>query len=365
MVQDLTSWIQAISQLLFIIFLLAFFLGLNQRIQLYIWTRDIRGKLTVLEGMAEDARRRTLDFLVKNEAKNPETTLNRITEFFVIQPVSIEPVDIIKRLDVLVNLRNRRFKEEFARAMPGSSEVVRSKAEVLSEITAALTFLFKAVRHYLLLGEKTRNWVLIMQLQLLMPELLKMADTYRKALNDFLAGYPIGDSAGPLVAAKLANYTANWKEIEWETVSTEVNIEGRRVILVKAKGPMPTVGKPGSAVEKLVREMGERPNLLLTVDAALKLEGEESGSVVEGVGAAIGDIGPEKIRFERVAAEYNIPLRALVIKMSMEEAISAMNKQIYEGVERAVQRAKEIIISETKPGDTAIVAGIGNTSGVL
>ncbi|MCX8195637.1 MAG: DUF1512 domain-containing protein [Acidilobaceae archaeon] len=364
-VQDLTAWIQAIGQLLFILFLVALFLGLNQRIQLYIWTRDIRGKLVLLEDMANEARGKTLDFLVKNGAKNPETTLNRITEFFVIQPVSIEPTDIIRRLDLLVNLRNRRFRDEFLRAMPESSEVARSKAEVLAEITAALTFIFKAVRHYLLLGEKTRNWVLIMQLQLLMPELLKLADTYRKALNDFLKGYPIGDSAGPLAAVKLANYSAQWKEIEWETVSAEVDIEGRRVILVKAKGPLPTVGKPGTAVEKLVKEMGERPSLLLTIDAALKLEGEESGSIAEGVGAAIGDIGPEKIRFERVAAEYGIPLRALVIKMSLEEAIQAMNKKIYDGVERAVQRAKEIIVSETKPGDTVIVAGIGNTSGVV
>lgn len=365
---DFAQWLQAISQLLFLAFFVALLLGLNQRLQIYIWTRDIRGKLAIMEAMAEDAQKKTIEFLVKSGAKSPETLINRINNFFIIEPVSIEPTDIIRRLDLLVTLRNRRFKEEFERALPESSEVVRSKAEVAAEITAALNFLYRAARHYLLMGEKMKNWILIMQLQLIMPQLIKIAEVYRKALNDFLAGYPIGDAAGPLVALKLSNYSTDWRSIEWETVSTLTEIEGRKVYIVKAQGPMPTVGRPGSGVEKLVRELverGEKPTLLLTVDAALKLEGEESGTVAEGVGAAIGDIGPEKIRFERIAAEFGIPLRAVVIKMSLEEAIQAMNKKIYDGVEQAIQRVKEIILSETKPGDSVIVAGIGNTGGVI
>lgn len=365
--QDALAWIQALSQLLFIAFLIALFLGLNQRIQVYIWTRDIRSKLVILEGMAEEARRRTLDYLARNNAKSPESLLNKIVDFFVIEPVSIEPTDIIRRLDHLVNIRIARFREEFEKAMPSSDLVTRSRAEVSAEITSALTLIQRIVKHYLLLGEKTRNWILIMQLQLLMPQILRIADSYRRALNDFLAGYPIGDSAGPLVALKLSNFSSNWVEVEHDTVVTDVDFEGRKLILVKARGPASTVGKPGTAVEKIVSELtskGVKPSLLLTIDAALKLEGEESGVTAEGVGAAIGDIGPEKIRFERVAAEHKIPLRALIIKMSLEEAIQAMNKKIYEGVEKAVARAREIILTETKPGDVVVVAGIGNTNGV-
>ncbi len=364
---DLTAWIQALGQLLFILFIIALFLGLNQRLQVFIWTRDIRGKLVILESIAEDSRRRTLDFLVKNKARNPETLLNRVTEFFIIEPVSIEPIDIIRRLDHVLNIRIQRFKSEFETAMPESDHVIRTRAEVLAEITSALIFLHKFVRHYLILGEKTRNWVLIMQLQLLMPQILRIADTFRKAHNDFLQGYPIGDSAGPLVALKLSNYTSKWEEIDLDTVFTEVEFENRKLIIVKAKGPAATVGKPGTGVEKIVKDLisrGVKPSLLLTIDAALKLEGEESGIIAEGAGAAIGDPGPEKIRFERITVENGIPLRALIIKMSMEEAIQAMTRLIYEGVEKAVARAREIIVTESKPGDVVIVAGIGNTSGV-
>ncbi len=365
--QDALAWIQALAQLLFIAFIIALFLGLNQRIQVFIWTRDIRSKLVILESMAEEARRRTLDYLVRNNTRNPESLLNKIVDFFVIEPVSIEPIDIIRRLDHLVNIRIARFKDEFEKSMPNSDFIVRSRAEVSAEITSALTLINKIVKHYLLLGEKTKNWVLIMQLQLLMPQILRIADSYRRALGDFQAGYPIGDSAGALVALKLSNYASNWVEVEQDTMVTNTDFEGRKLILVKAKGPASTVGKPGTAIEKIVNELvskGTKPSLILTIDAALKLEGEESGIVAEGVGAAIGDIGPEKIRFERAAAEHKIPLRALIIKMSLEEAIQAMNKKIYEGVERAVAKAREIILAETRPGDVVIIAGIGNTNGV-
>ncbi len=363
----LADWIQAISQLLLLLIFIALFMGLNQRIQIYMWSRDIRAKLVVLQGMAEEARKKTLDYMVANGAKNPESLLSRILDFFVIMPVDIEPVDIIKRLDHLINVRRRRFKEEFEMALPDADLVARSKAETAAEIAGALNLIYKIVRHLLITGEKTRNWILIMQLQLLMPMIMKIADTYRKALNDFLKGVPIGDAAGPIVALRLAGPGARWERVDDETVAAEVDFEGRRLVLVKAEGPMSTVGKPGAATEKVVKKLieeGRRPGLMITVDAALKLEGEETGSIAEGVGAAIGDIGPEKIRFERIAAEHGIPLRAVIVKMSMEEAILAMNKKIFQGVEKAVERVKDIIRKETRPGDTVVVIGVGNTAGV-
>ena len=110
----LADWIQAISQLLLLLIFIALFMGLNQRIQIYMWSRDIRAKLVVLEGMAAEARKKTLDYMVANGAKNPESLLSRILDFFVIMPVDIEPVDIIRRLDHLINVRRRRFKEATA-----------------------------------------------------------------------------------------------------------------------------------------------------------------------------------------------------------------------------------------------------------
>ncbi len=364
---QLADWIQAIAQLAFLLIFVLLFFGFNQRIQIYMWSRDIKAKLRILEGMARESRKKTLDFMLKHKARDAEKILNQVIDFFVIEPVSIEPTDIIKRLDHLFDTRRRRFKDEFSRAMPEVDEVARSKAETAAEIASALNFIYRIVRHILLLSEKTRNWILIMQLQLLMPQILRIAETYRRALDDFISGVPIGDAAGPLVAVKLANYNGSWRHVDDETVYAVTNYEGREVILVKAKGPGSSVGRPGYATERLIEEYvnrGVKPSLLITVDAALKLEGEDSGVVAEGVGAAIGDPGPEKIRFERIAAKYGIPLRAVIVKMSLEEAIRAMTKQIYEGVEKAVQRVASIIKSESKPGDLVVVVGVGNTIGV-
>ena len=48
--------------------------------------------------------------------------------------------------------------------------------------------------------------------------------------------------------------------------------------------------------------------MLIMVDAAGKLEGEDVGEIAEGVGAAIGGPGVEKYKIERAAIENNIPL---------------------------------------------------------
>ncbi|HIC97642.1 MAG TPA: DUF1512 domain-containing protein, partial [Aquificaceae bacterium] len=342
---SLPEWISAVSQLLFILIFLALFLGFNQRFQVYMWSRDIKSKLLVLNSYASEARERALDFLVKHKAQEPKRLMGKVMEFFIIEPVTIEPVDIIRRLDHLINIRQSTFREDFERALPGADHTIRTRAETAAEIASALNFIYKYVRHLLLLGEKTRNWILIMQLQLAMPLILRIAETYRRALNDFINGVPIGDAAGPLTVVKLLDFKAEWREVERDTLVGEGEIEGRRVLAIKAKGPGSTVGKPGTATESVIRDLvskGVKPKLLLTIDAALKLEGEESGSVAEGVGAAIGDIGPEKIRFERIASSHVIPLMAIVIKMSMEEAIQGITKKVYEGVERAVEMARSI-----------------------
>ncbi|MGC9210490.1 MAG: DUF1512 domain-containing protein [Acidilobus sp.] len=363
----LATWLTVIINILWVALLFLWLTGLGNWIQVYWYRVDIRNKLSILGGLAEEARKETLDYMNRNKAKDASSLLSRLLDFFLIEPVQLEPTDIINRLRHLINIREARFKDVFNQAMADSDEVTRSIASTAAEIASALNFIYKYVRHLLLFAEKTKNWYLILQLEVFMPQILQIAQMYRRALDDFLYKVPVGDGAGPLVALRLAGYGAQWREVTEDTVATETKFEGRDLIIIKAKGPGSTVGRPGEAAEKVIREAiakGKRVSLMITVDAALKFEGEETGEVAEGVGAAIGDPGPEKIRFERVAAEYNIPLRAVIVKMGMDEAILAMNQYIYKGVDKAVERVKEIIRAESKEGDTVIVIGVGNTVGV-
>ncbi|MEM3923818.1 MAG: DUF1512 family protein [Zestosphaera sp.] len=134
--------------------------------------------------------------------------------------------------------------------------------------------------------------------------------------------------------------------------------------VIKAKGPGPTVGWPGEALEKLVESLECKISRVITIDAALKLESEKSGDVAYGVGAAIGDLGPEKIAMERITSKCSVPLDAVVVKMSNEEAINTMTKQIYEGVVKAADVVKNIILNKTREGETVVVVGVGNTLGI-
>lgn len=350
--------------LLFLTLFLMMFTNIGQKLQLMFMIANLRSKLAILERMRNDSLARSEKVLSIAGSKNPKRTVRRLTEFFVIEPVTIEPIDIIRRLSHILETRRRNIKRILLEDLGGKSKHELNNIEVILEVSAALNYLYKLVRHYLLLGEKTSNLILIMQLAYLMPYILRIAEAYYKSLEAFEKGMPIGDSLGPLVAFKLAP-TAPRHEVVEETVYSIIEVDGRLVYVVKAEGPGATVGKPGEAIEKLIEKEKGNISRIITIDAALKMEGEETGSIAEGVGAAIGDPGPEKIKIERIATKYNIPVDAIVVKMSAEEAIQAMNKKIAEAADKVAEYVKEIIRTRVSKGGKVIVAGIGNTVGII
>ena len=117
-------------------------------------------------------------------------------------------------------------------------------------------------------------------------------------------------------------------------------------------------------LERLLEENQGKVSLVIMVDAALKLEGEKTGEVAEGIGAAIGGIGVEKFKIEEITLKYKVPLNAVIVRQSIQEAIAPMSKEISEGVDVALARVKQIIQERTNRGDSVIVAGIGNTIGI-
>lgn len=359
------DWSDYIGQIIFLVFFLMLFTGLNQRIQMKLWAFDIRNKLSYIGSKVEESKNKLEEVFRRLGVKEPAPLLARYLDFFTIEPVSIEPTDIIKRLDHLLNVRENVFKDALRNVFPQLNRYERSLIESSIEIASVLNFIYKVVRHYLLIGEKYNNWILLMQLQFQMPEILRIVNTYYRSFNAFLQGSPIGDSAGPLLAVKLAEEgRVLSKRIIDDVVVMETWINGRRVYVVKAEGPGSNVGKPGKAIARIIEELHGNIDLVITVDAALKLEGEGVGEIAEGVGAAIGDPGPEKIAIERAVSKYGIPLRALVIKMGLEDALYPMKKEIYEAVQRAREYVLKIIEETTPPGSTIIVAGIGNSIGV-
>jgi hypothetical protein len=236
-----------------------------------------------------------------------------------------------------------------------------SKVQNLLEVTTSLHLLHKLVRHLFLTAKRQNNFPLILPLQMMMPFIMEQAGALRDAVSALKQGQPIGDGIGPMVVGKMMLGTEK-RPIAFETVCSEREFEQRILCLLKAEGPIATVGRPGDAVETMVLE--NKPDIIIMIDAALKLEGEDSGSVAQGFGAAIGGIGTDRFQIEEIATKNNIPIYSIVIKQSIKEAITLMTKQIADKADDVESQVYRLVLENTKPNQIVLVVGVGNTLGV-
>jgi hypothetical protein len=275
--------------------------------------------------------------------------------------VSEDPIGVLGRLEHILDVRKKRFDDVVQRLAPKADPESAANLEMVMEGAMANYVLYRLTRHFMLMAEKTKNIQLVLLIQLNLPFLKEFAKGFAEATKAFAEGKAIGDGVGALTATILAK-NAKWKEPVKETVYAEAKIEGRKVLVVKAKGPGGRVGKPGELIRWLANR--QKVSRIIMIDAAGKLEGETSGQVVEGVGAAIGGPPVEKYKVEEVATKKKIPVDAIAIKESFTEAIKPMHRKLADGGEAAAERVRVAIRERTKPGDTVIVAGIGNTIGI-
>jgi len=359
-----SSGINNIMNILFVVSFLAFMV-FGQQIQSRIALMQIDGAVRRLENMRNDAKSLTVKTLrdVGKSKDDPTPKLNSLLEQFLITPVDMDPAGIVKKFDHLLDVREAKFKSDVARIAPEASPSQVNNLENLVEATWALNFMYKIVRHLYLLGKKTFSIFVIFQLQAFLPLIMQEAEAYQGATKAFAEGHPIGDGAGPLVASKLMR-KSEVRKVEKDMVAGETTIEGRRVIALKAEGPGGNVGKPGDAIRQVLEENNGKASMIIMVDAALKLEGEKTGEVTEGIGAAIGGIGTERYKIEEEATKFGIPVYAIVIKQSILEAVTTMKKEIADAAEPVIEHIKHLILEHTKEGELIIVAGIGNTAGI-
>ena len=353
---------QIVNLIYFASFFLIFFYG--QRLQVQWQLVSVKKSLTKLERGKTAARQKFVDSISKfqTDKKTVETKLERLNSSFTISPVSLDPSGIVGKLEHVLDTYDDHLKTEVKAIAPSASEADINTLSNQLEISIGLDGMFRLVRHFYLLAKKTGGIMALAQLQMALPMIMEEAEAYNAAVDSFAKAQPIGDSIGPMVASQFVNGKSGTEMVK-DTMVYDLDFEGRKIWAVRAKGPGGNVGKPGAAVEKLVTESGPI-NMLITVDAALKFEGEPSGDVAEGIGAAIGGPGTERYHIEDSAAKNHVPLLAFVVKMSSKEAISTMTPTIKAGGDAAVTRVQNEIRSKTKPGDSIILVGVGNTIGV-
>jgi len=212
-----------------------------------------------------------------------------------------------------------------------------------------------------LTAKKQNNYPLILPLQMILPFIMEEAAAIHSAISTFKLGQPVGDGIGPMIVGRMM-LNLKKENIAFQTVLSKTNFDGRNLFLLKAQGPGSTVGRPGDAVEKIVSE--NKIDMIIMIDAALKMEGEESATVAQGFGAAIGGIGTERYQIEAIATNHDIPIFAIVIKQSIKEAINLMTKDIAEKANEVSSQLLEMISTNTSTNDSVLIIGVGNTVGV-
>ena len=326
---------------------------------------DVQKGLTKLQTLRENSRKELVDYVTNVCKASPgsQTRIDQALEYFTIMPVTLDPRGVVNKVEHVIRTQDDRVREELKAIAPQADQIQISVAQNMLEVASSLNSFFKIVRHLFIMGKKTKSLFLIVQLQIVLPTMIQQSEALFNALEAFKSAQPIGDGLGPMVAGKLM-FGIEKVAIEKETVYSKTQYKGRSLYVLKAEGPMGTVGKPHTGVEKLVGNAENNIKSIIMVDAALKLEGEKTGEIAEGVGAAIGGVGVERSKIEDAATKKDIPVFAIVVKQSLVDAISVMTKDIAESVPKVIERIYRLLEEETKEGDAVVIIGVGNTLGV-
>lgn len=350
-----------VMNILWFIMLMAFFWFYPR-----LMITQIMSKLETTARELEEMSGKSKEFITqkisgkKKADKKLSESVSRFFEFFVVGPTSMDPYGIVNKMDHMVQTERKRFRYFVKQVAPDMDEEMQANLEMGLAGGISMHQISKIVRHYVEMVRKTKNLQIAMVLQMQLPMIERIAKSVYKGTQHLANGDVVGDGLGPLVVTQLIGDT-KMDEVYEETMMARKKINGRNVILVKAKGPGGRLGRLDQTLYKIVSK--NKLDKIVTIDAAAKLEGEKTGSLAEGVGVAMGGIGVEKSRIEDVAVEKEIPIDSIVIKMSQGEAITLMRKSILDAVPKAIESV-ERSLEAVKPGATVLVVGVGNTSGV-
>ena len=317
-----------------------------------------------LETMVKESKKTLIN--VSNEKgspeKDPTAAVDNFMEFFVVPPVDLDPAGVMNKFDMILNMGEERFQHMAEIIAPNADDEWKANLTMTLKATLGINGVAKMVRHNLELSRKTGNLQILLMLQMSLPMIMRLVKAQYNGAKAFSTGKPIGDGLGPLVTGmfmnELSDEELNYRE---DLVVGEKEYEGRNIFIVRAKGPGGRVGKIGKTVTTIMEE--KKIKRLITIDAAQKLEGEETGSVAEGIGVVIGGFGVDKWLIEEQMVKENLQVDAIIVKMSPEEAMSQMNQKVLESTEKTLKVLENSIL-QSETGSNIMVLGVGNSCGI-
>ena len=340
-----------------------FFVFYGQRIQLYVTSGEIKKGIAKLDNFRNESRDELITYVKKNlkPVNDPTKKIDLFIDYFTIMPVDMDPNGIVDKVRHTVRSREDYTREHVRSLSPQITDVELTKVQTLLEIASSLQMIYKIINHMYLTAKKQNNYPLILPLQMILPFIMEQSEAMKQAIPVFKKGQPIGDGIGPMVVGKMM-LNHQKESVSFQTVCARSEFEGRNLFLLKAEGPGSTVGRPADGLEKIISE--NKIDVIIMIDAALKMEGEDSATVARGFGAAIGGIGTEKFQIEEIATSKNIPVFSIVVKQSVKEAITLMTKEIADKTDDVRAQVNEMIQENTAQGQSIVIIGVGNTAGI-
>jgi hypothetical protein len=313
-----------------------------------------------LEAMATGSRERVVKAVSKQPDASLRSRIRSFMDFFSISPVDADPYGIIRKIDMVVRQSDKRFKWFVKQIGPGMD--AERSANIKNALAGAMTVhqIAKIVRHNLEIIKKYKIFQLGLILQMQLPLIRRIAKAAEAATDAFIDGVPIGDGIGPLVVSHLMVGKPKLYADD-EFVVSKAKIAGRSVLVSKASGPGASTGYPGKFLLKLTKK--QRIDRIITIDAGLRMEGEKTGIIAEGIGIAMGGTGVDRYEIEEFAVKREIPVDAIVVKVNEEEALSPMAKEVVAAVPEAMETLKGAV-KRAGARERILIMGVGNTCGI-
>jgi hypothetical protein len=317
-----------------------------------------------IENMVNESKLKLVKISIEkgNPGNDPPAAIDNFMEFFIVPPVSLDPAGIMNKFESILDLGEEKFLHMTKTIAPNADDEWKSNITMTLKATLGINGVAKMVRHNLELSKKTGNLQILLMLQMGLPMIMRLVRAEYEGMNAFSDGNPVGDGIGPLVAGMFMEDLSD-DELEYfeDIVIGKKMVDGYEITILRAKGPGARVGKIGKTVNRLINEKGIKR--LITVDAAQKLEGEETGSVAEGVGVVIGGFGVDKWLIEEQMVKNDLEVDAIIVKMGPEEAMCQMTQKIVESSKKVLEVLNNSI-SLSEPGTKIMVLGVGNSCGV-
>lgn len=358
------------------------FVFYGQRIQLYVTSGEIKKAIKKLDAYRSESRDELLGHLrdvtgspqqqPQSQQRRPPARagtdaladkVSRFIDYITIMPVDMDPSGIVPKVKHVMRTREDVTRRQVRALAPGvADELQGARVQVLLEIASSLHMIHKTVNHMFLTAKRQNNYPLILPLQMALPFVMEQAEALRDATGAFREGHPVGDGIGPMIVGRMMRGLKK-EEAALHTVLARDSYKGRNLLLLKARGPAPVVGRPADAIS-YISDSGQEIHVIIMIDAALKMEGEDSASVSHGFGAAIGGIGTERYEIEEYASGAGIPIFSIVVKESVREAVTIMTEEIAQRADEIAVQVRELIRENAGVGQTVLVIGVGNTAGV-